>query len=116
MQVNADLTKSILLQIISEQESNDQQSLLTNTVLKQLIRYYDTEMQLFMRQYLEQSIAVFLQRQDALQGMMKDLVDASPFGLFNQMLEQNMKVWSDLGEWRNFPGPVPKPKGGEKPE
>lgn len=95
---NADLTKSILLQIISEQESNDRQSLLTNSVLKQLIRYYDTEMQLFMRQYLEQSMAVFLDRQDSMQGMMKDLVDASPLGLFNQMMEKNMQMW------RNFAG------------
>ena len=105
----ADLTKSILLQIISEQESNDQQSLLTNTVLKQLIRYYDTDMQLFMRQYLEQSMAVFLQRQDVLQGMVKDMVDAGPFGLFNQMMEKNLEMW---GEWRDFPGA----KGGKKPE
>ena len=33
------LTKSILLQIITEQEGNEGQSLLTQTVLKQLIRY-----------------------------------------------------------------------------
>ncbi|TQV66139.1 polyhydroxyalkanoate synthesis repressor PhaR [Exilibacterium tricleocarpae] len=105
----ADLTKSILLQIISEQESNDQQSLLTNSVLKQLIRYYDTDMQLFMRQYLEQSMAVFLERQDTLQGMMKDLVDASPLGLFNQIMEKNMKMWREWGD-------LDAPKGGEKSE
>ena len=35
----ADITKSILLQIISESETNDNQSLLTNSLLKQLIRF-----------------------------------------------------------------------------
>jgi polyhydroxyalkanoate synthesis repressor PhaR len=61
------LTKGILLQIITEQESSDQQALLTQTVLKQLIRFYGSEAQTSMRQYLEQSIAVFLDQQDALQ-------------------------------------------------
>jgi polyhydroxyalkanoate synthesis repressor PhaR len=55
-----DLTKVILLQIISESETNDQQSLLTNSLLKQLIRFYGGDMQIFLRQYLESSISNFL--------------------------------------------------------
>ncbi|MEJ2419400.1 MAG: polyhydroxyalkanoate synthesis repressor PhaR [Exilibacterium sp.] len=89
-----DLTKNILLQIISDQENNDNQALLTNTVLKQLIRFYDSDMQLFLRQYLEQSLAVFLDRQETLQGVMKDWVDATPMGVFNQLMEQNLGLWS----------------------
>ncbi len=88
-----DLTKSILLQIISEQENNDQQSLLTQTVLKQLIRFYGSDTQKFMRQYIEQSIAFFLERQDAMQGVMQDLIEKSPMSFFNQMMEQNMALW-----------------------
>ena len=49
-----DVTKTILLQIISESETNEHQSLLTNKLLKQLIRFYDSDMQLFLREYLEQ--------------------------------------------------------------
>ncbi len=88
-----DLTKHILLQIINEQENNDQESLLTNSVLKQLIRFYGNEMQVLLRPYLEQSIATFLERQDSLQGMMEKFVGASPVGLFSQMMEQNMEMW-----------------------
>jgi len=62
-----DHTKSILMQIISEQESDDQQSLLTDTLLKQLIRYYDTDMQPVLRSYLEQSLAGFLDQQETVQ-------------------------------------------------
>lgn len=91
------LTQSILLQIITEQESNEQQALLTQTVLKQLIRFYGSDMQGFMRQYLEQSIAVFLDRQDAMQNAMSGLVDTtSPLNAFSKMMESNMS-W-----WRNF--------------
>ena len=88
-----DHTKSILMQIISEQESDDQQSLLTNSVLKQLIRYYDTDMQPFLRSYLEQSLAGFLDQQETMQQMMKKTTSSSPAAMFGKMMEQNMKMW-----------------------
>lgn len=88
------LTKSILLQIITEQEGNEGQAVLTQTVLKQLIRFYGSDMQSFMSQYLEQSVATFLERQDAVQTVMQDLIDkASPLNVFNQLVEQNMSMW-----------------------
>ena len=101
-----DLTKSILLQIITEQENNDQQSLLTQSVLKQLIRFYGSDMQVFLRQYLEQSIATFLDRQEAMQGMMKGMMDASPLNVFNQMMEKNMSMWSNFTGMDGKPGPA----------
>ncbi len=98
-----DLTKSILLQIISEQENNDSQSLLTQSVLKQLIRFYGSDMQVFLRQYIEQSLSTFLDRQEAMQGVMKDMMDASPLNVFNQMMEQNMSMWGGLGAKKEAP-------------
>ncbi|MFL0804497.1 MAG: polyhydroxyalkanoate synthesis repressor PhaR [Agarilytica sp.] len=91
-----DLTKSILLQIISEQENNDSQSLLTQSVLKQLIRFYGSDMQGFLRQYIEQSLSTFLDRHEAVQGVMQDMMDASPMNVFNQMMEKNMSVWNSF--------------------
>ncbi|MBU3020763.1 polyhydroxyalkanoate synthesis repressor PhaR [Aestuariibacter sp. A3R04] len=88
-----DITKSLLLQIISESEADQNQSLLTNSLLKQLIRYYDTDMQFFLRQYLEQSLLAFIDQQDQVQGLMKNMMENSPFGLFNKMVEQNMEAW-----------------------
>ena len=104
------LTKSILLQIINEQEGNEGQALLTQTVLKQLIRFYGSDLQGFMSQYLEQSVATFLDRQEAMQTVMHDLLDkASPLNVFNQLMEQNMSVW------RSFANPMAKPTGEAKP-
>ena len=88
-----DHTKSILMQIISEQESDDQQSLLTNSVLKQLIRYYDTDMQPFLRSYLEQSLSGFFDQQETMQQMMKETTSSSPAAMFGKIMEQNMKMW-----------------------
>lgn len=102
----SDITKSILLQIITEQETNDQQSLLTNQVLKQLIRFYDSDMQVFLRMYLEQSMANFLDQQDAMQTVMRDIIDKSPMGIFSQMFEKNMDFWRTMGI--NDPSKAPK--------
>jgi polyhydroxyalkanoate synthesis repressor PhaR len=87
------LTKTVLLQIISESETNDSQSLLTDALLKQLIRFYDSEMEVYVRQYLEQSMTRFLDQQESMQGMMKNLVDTSPMGIFGKMMEQNASMW-----------------------
>lgn len=107
------LTKSILLQIITEQESNDHQSVLTQTVLKQLIRFYGSDSQAFMRHYLEQSIAMFLERQDTIQSVMSGFMEnASPLAAFSKMMETNMN-W-----WRNFTQADPTAgarKAGEPP-
>ena len=89
-----DVTKTILLQIISESETNDHQSLLTTKLLMQLIRFYDSDMQLYLREYLEQSLINFMEQQDNLQGMMKNMVDTSPLGMFSKIMEQNMDVWT----------------------
>ncbi|MGB3726407.1 MAG: polyhydroxyalkanoate synthesis repressor PhaR [Glaciecola sp.] len=89
-----DLTKSVLLQIITESETNDQQTLLTDVLLKQLIRYYESDMQPYVGQYLEQSLVQFMNQQEKVQSVMKNMVDNSPMGIFSKMMEQNMSTWS----------------------
>lgn len=85
------ITKSILLQIISESESNKAQSLLTDKLLQQLIRYYDnSDMQPLLRQYLEQSLVSFMEQQDQIQGLVNNIVNNSPFGYFQKMFDRNI--------------------------
>lgn len=84
----------MLLQIISESESNESQSLLTDSLLKQLIRFYGGDMNVLVRQYLEQSLSSFMDQQDTMQGMMKNLADANPLNIFGKMMEQNMGAWT----------------------
>lgn len=85
-----DLTSTVLLQIISEMEDNGKEALLTNKLLQQLIRFYGSGMQSLLSQYLEQSLAAFLDQQDSLQRHMKQLIDASPINMLKKMSEQNM--------------------------
>jgi polyhydroxyalkanoate synthesis repressor PhaR len=88
------ITKSILLQIISESETNQSQSLLTDKLLQQLIRFYGSDMQPFVRQYLEQSLVQFMEQQDKVQSVVKNMVDTSPIGIFGKMMETNLQAWN----------------------
>ena len=89
-----DISKSVFLQIITESEANEQQSLLTEVLLKQLIRFYDSDMEAYVRQYLEQSLVEFIGQQEKVQGLMKNIVDNSPMGIFSKIMEQNLSTWS----------------------
>ncbi len=51
-----DITRSVLAQIIFEQENKAGQNLLPTTFLRQLIRFYGDSMQMVVPKYLEQSI------------------------------------------------------------
>lgn len=106
-----DLTRNILLQIISEQEAQGHGTLLTNQVLQQLIRFYGDSMQGMMSQYLEQSIASFLEHQDRIRDQMQTMIGAAnPLTMMNRIADQNMQMW---GMFK--PGEEPE-QPPEKPE
>ena len=105
-----DLTRNILLQINSEQEAQGHGTLLTNQVLQQLIRFYGDSMQGMMSQYLEQSIASFLEHQDRIRDQMQTMMGAAnPLTMMNRIADQNMQMW---GMFKPGEGP----EAPEKPE
>lgn len=84
--LGTELTKSILLQIISEQESDVQKEVLTQAVLYELIRFYDSDMRVFMRQYLEHSVSMFVEQKDSIRGAMQDfMTNFSPASIVNHL-------------------------------
>ena len=91
-----DLTRSVLLQIITEQESEGHEPILTNRVLEQLIRFYGAPMQNVVSKYIEQSIKTFLEHEQNYRQRMKDFSPADPMGLMRKALEQNMEFWNRL--------------------
>ncbi|MBA6291001.1 polyhydroxyalkanoate synthesis repressor PhaR [Colwellia sp. MB3u-70] len=89
-----DKTRSILVQIISEEETSERQSLLTNTLLKRLICFYGNDNQDYLQQFLEQSLAAFIEHQDDILKLSNDINKNSPFGLFSSIVEKNMNIWT----------------------
>jgi len=61
-----DLTRSVLMQIITEMESEGHESLLTNRVLEELIRFFGDKMVAVMSPHLEQLVLQSLEVQDQL--------------------------------------------------
>ncbi|WP_397406718.1 polyhydroxyalkanoate synthesis repressor PhaR [Polaromonas sp.] len=109
---NEDLTRSILLQIILEEEAGGA-PMFTEAVLSNIIRFYGNAMQSFMGSYLEKNVQSFMDLQlkmseqskgltpeawaqfvnaqsPAMQGMMGSYVEQSKT-VFTQMQEQMQK-------------------------
>ena len=92
-----DLTRSILLQIILEEEAAGT-PLLTEPMLANIIRFYGHAMQGFMGSYLERNVQAFMDMQDQLArnarglGSMGSMLDASrhPFFDMQEQLQQQM--------------------------
>ena len=63
---DSDLTRSVLMQIITEMESDGHESLLTNRVLEELIRFYGDKIVAVISPHLEQMVLQSLEIQDQL--------------------------------------------------
>jgi polyhydroxyalkanoate synthesis repressor PhaR len=92
-----DLTRSILLQIIADQEQFGQPILSTPT-LESIIRFYGDAMQGFMGRYLEQSVASFVQQQGALQSQISRMVSGTPLATMAEMAQANLAMWQQMQE------------------
>jgi len=91
-----DLTRSVLLQIIAEQEQEGHEPLLTNRVLQQLIRFYGNSMQGFLARYIEQSVSAFLEQQELYQRRMRGILSAPPVRMMQRLAEQNTAFWRGI--------------------
>ena len=98
-----DLTRTVLLQIISEQEQ-DGEPVLSTQLLSQIIRFYGDSLQGFMGNYLERSMQVFLDQQQQFRSQMGGVLGQTPWSLMNQLTERNMAMWKDFQQ--NLTGSV----------
>lgn len=85
----ADLTHSILAQIIMEEESAGEQMLPTN-FLRQLISMYGNSMQALLPGYLEASMDYFRENQNKLRKAIEDSIGANPLA---QLAQRNMEIF-----------------------
>lgn len=83
-----DITRSILLQVISEQEHNGE-PLMSQDFLSQIIRSYGGAMQSFVGAYLEQSLKMFQNQQS----QMRDNAGADPISAMAALTQRNLERW-----------------------
>ena len=105
---NEDITRSVLTQIIFEQEGIEGQSLLPTTFLRQLIRFYGDSMQALVPSYLEYSIDRFSGEQQAMREAAGRIFGGEDFatGSFSALQEltrKNLQTFSQaLGMFSPF--------------
>jgi polyhydroxyalkanoate synthesis repressor PhaR len=90
-----DITRSVLLQLVAEQELGGQ-PVLSDQMLTQIIRFYDHPMQGMLGSYLQQSFESFLQQQSSMQEQMQELMKNGPFAVMQDVARQNMEAWQAM--------------------
>jgi len=90
-----DITRPILLQVISEQEQQGE-AIMSRDFLSQVIRSYGKSVPGFLAKYLEQSMRLILTQQQNLRGQVKRAVGADPFAAVADAAQKNFNRWKTL--------------------
>ena len=89
---NEDITRTVLTQIIFEEESQGQ-SLLPIQFLRQLISFYGNSMQAFLPSYLELSLASFTQQQERMRSQLAAFGQAGNMAAYEDQIRQNLQLF-----------------------
>jgi polyhydroxyalkanoate synthesis repressor PhaR len=94
---NTDITRGILLQIISEQEEQGN-PIFTSEVLAHIIRFYGDTLQGMMGNYLEKSLQAFVDQQHLFREQMRTLIGKNPLAMMTELVEHNLSLWKSVNE------------------
>ena len=91
---NDDITRSVLTQIIFEEEEKSQgQSLLPIQFLRQLISFYGNSVQAFLPSYLELSLATFAEQQERMRSQFAVLGQSGAANPSEETIRQNLQLF-----------------------
>ncbi len=90
-----DITRSILLQVIADQEEGGD-PIFTTEVLTNIIRLYGDSMQSTMTNYLEMSLKLFNEQQHQFRDQMRQLVATNPLQMLRDLGQDNMNMWQTM--------------------
>lgn len=90
-----DITRSILLQVIADQEHGSH-PLLSREFLSQVIRSYGESVQNLMGSYLEQALRLFIAQQRELKERVKQVVGVDALESATQLAERNYQRWRNV--------------------
>lgn len=92
-----DITRNILLQIIIEQEE-DGEPIFSTDVLTQLISYYGDSVRGLASTFIERSVNMFTEQQQALQQQINDAVRNNPLSTITELTQRNLALWQKMQE------------------
>jgi polyhydroxyalkanoate synthesis repressor PhaR len=88
-----EITRSVLTQIIFEQENKEGQNLLPIAFLRQLIRFYGDSMQMLVPRYLEVSIDSLTREQEKFRQQMAQAFGVGAFTSLEEQVRRNMEMF-----------------------
>lgn len=94
---NVDITRTILLQIISEQEEQGN-PIFSTEVLAQVIRFYGDTLQGMIGNYLETSLQVFVEQQHLVRDQVRNFIGKNPLDIMSELAERNLALWQAMNE------------------
>ncbi len=89
-----DLTRSVLLQIIAEQEQ-DGSPVLGAELLEMIIRFYGGPMQALLSRYLEQAFTTMLRQQEAMHLEIAKALQ-TPLAPLTELARKNVEMWDQM--------------------
>jgi polyhydroxyalkanoate synthesis repressor PhaR len=92
-----DITRSILLQVIAEQEHTGE-PLMSQDFLSQVIRSYGGAMQSFVGSYLEQSLRLLATQQQQIRENMRGAIGGEAFDSIAGLTQKNLERWRSMQE------------------
>ncbi len=90
-----DITRLILLQVLSEQEQFGK-PILSTQLLESIICFYGNGMHELMSRYLDKSVEAFAHQQQALQGQISKLMANAPMATMAELARQNLEYWTRM--------------------
>jgi polyhydroxyalkanoate synthesis repressor PhaR len=88
-----EITRSVLTQIIFEQENKEGQNLLPIAFLRKLIRFYGDSMQMLVPRYLEVSIESLTREQEKFRNQMAQAFGVGGFPSLEDQVRRNMEMF-----------------------
>ena len=88
-----EITRSVLTQIIFEQENKEGQNLLPIAFLRQLIRFYGDSMQMLVPRYLEVSIESLTREQEKFRQQLAQAFGVGAFTSLEEQVRRNMEMF-----------------------
>lgn len=91
-----DITRTVLLQVISEQEEGGN-PIFSTTVLRNIIRFYGDSMQSMMTSYLELSVAFFSEQQHQFKDRLRRLLGHNnPLAALREISQDQLPIWRSV--------------------
>jgi len=90
-----DITRGILIQIITEQEASGN-PMFTTEVLTRFIRFYDESVQDAFSSFLDQTLKLYAEQQERMQSQLDQLLPGEALHTWAELTQRNIELWREM--------------------